>query len=320
MSIQVTSIFGSQIRERPFPPAGRTPSQASRVYRVAEKGWSYGGKSLTVTRHALNAGLRASLWAGKESARKVQGVISRSKLFSALSVGFNLAAFSTHAAKIQKNYERSDIEGLSLALLTFAILIGDTIDSILTSVNGAIETLALTPSQWIASIGLPLGFTIVSLGSLSRAIRLYHLHQASSALSSLEFMKTSGMRPQEIHRIATRFLKALKLDDPKELAAIERHTTDGAAKLLKDLSSSLEKLDTSDEMNSAEVVKTFHRIQKHLREEMAIQIAYCASNLLIFTSLCLMAASLVTALPFILLGTAWTARLLIQLYQDLQLV
>jgi hypothetical protein len=314
----VQSITRPQTLDRPFPQEAKALSPTSRVYRSAEKGWSYGGKSLTVTRHVLNAGLRASLWGGTGTTGKVQGVISRSKLFSALGVGFNLATFPTHMAKIEKNFERSDIEGLSLALLTFAILIGDTLDSFLTSVNGAIETLALTPSQWIASIGLPLGFAVVSLGSLSRAVRLYHLHQASNGLSGVEFMETSGLRPQEIHRAATRFLKSLKLEDPKALAGIERHTSDGAAKLLKQLSSSLEKIDPSDEKYMAEVVETFHRIQRHLREEMAIQIAYAATNLLIFTSLCLMAASLVTALPFILLGTAWTARMLIQVYQDLQ--
>ncbi len=321
MAVQLSRISGAQTLKRPIPQEARASSPTSRVskaYRAVEKGWSYGGKSLTVTRHILNAGLRASLWEGKETTGKVQSVISRSKLFAALGVGFNLATFSTHVGKIRKNFERSDIEGLSLALLTFTILIGDTLDSILTSVNGAIETLALTPSQWIASIGLPLGFAIMSLGSLSRAVRLYHLHQASNALAHVDFMKTSGMRPQEIHRAVTRFLKTLRLDDPKELAAIERHTTDGAAKLLKDLSSSLEKIDSSNEKNMAEVVETFHRIQRHLREEMAIQIAYSATNLLLFTSLCLMVASAATALPYILLGTAWTARLLIQAYQDLQ--
>jgi hypothetical protein len=322
MTVQLSNISGVQTLGRPLSQEARAPSHTSRVskaYRTAEKGWSYGGKSLTVTRHVLNAGLRASLWGGKETTGKVQSIISRSKLFAALGVGFNLATFSTHVAKIRKNFERSDIEGLYLALLTFAILIGDTLDSLLTSINGAIETLALTPSQWIASIGLPLGFAIVSLGSLSRAVRLYHLHQASSLLVRVDFMKTSGMRPQDIHSAVTRFLKTLRLDDPKELAAIERHTTDGAAKLLKDLSSSLEKIDSSDEKNIAEVVETFHRIQRHLREEMAIQIAYGATNLLIFTSLCIfMVASVATALPYIILGTAWTARLLIQAYQDLQ--
>jgi hypothetical protein len=307
MSVQLSRVYKTKTFLQPLPEAPVAPSRVSTAYRAAAKGWSYSGTSLKVTRHFLNAGLRARLLTKKESVGRAQNFISRSKIFSALSVGFNLANFSTHVAKIGKNLERGDVEGVSLALLTFAILIADTLDSLLTSVSGAFETLALKPSPWIGSLGLPLGFAIVSLGSLSRTIRLYHLHQFSKSLSLVE---TSCMTPH-------RFLKDFPLDDPQKMAALERHTSEGTTNLLKNLSVSLETIDPSDEKNMGKAVETLHRLQRHVLEEMAIQIAYFATNLLIFTALCLMAASFTTPLPYILLGTAWTARMGIQAYQDL---
>lgn len=124
------------------------------------------------------------------------------------------------------------------------------------------------------------------------------------------------MKPQEIRSSVSRYLNGLGLDDPKKLIVLERHTTSGAANLLKELNDSLNQAGSFDEKRAAKVLETLHQINRSLRKERTIQAAYAATNLLIFTSLCLMLASVTLELPFILLAISWSARLILQVYQD----
>ena len=304
----------------PLTPKQQTSFNAPIVYRAAEQAWGYVGKSLIISRNILNAGLRSGLWAslgGPGTVLKVQTAITRSRLFSIINLPFNSVSISAQATKIKQSLGRSDNEGLGLGLLTFAILIGDSLDSLATVSNAALETFFSTSSPLVSSIGLPLGFVINSMGSISRGIRLHHLDQACRGLENERFMKSgSNMKPQEIRSSVSRYLNGLGLDDPKKLIVLERHTTSGAANLLKELNDSLNQAGSFDEKRAAKVLETLHQINRSLRKERTIQAAYAATNLLIFTSLCLMLASVTLELPFILLAISWSARLILQVYQD----
>jgi|GEM_PF-5569081 len=304
----------------PLTPKQHASFHVPIVYRAAEQAWGYAGKSLIISRNILNAGLRSGLWhslGGSGTVLKIQTAITRSRLFSIINLPFNSVSISAQAAKIKQSLARSDNEGLGLSLLTFAILIGDSLDSLATVANAALDTFFSTTSPLISSIGLPLGFAINGMGSLSRGIRLYHLEQACRGLENQCFMKSgSDMKPEEIRSSVSLYLNGLGLNDPNKRIVLERHTTNGAANLLKELNDSLNQAGLFDEKRAAKVLETLHQINGSLRKEMTVQTAYAATNLLIFTSLCLMLASVTLELPFILLAISWSARLILQVYQD----
>lgn len=303
----------SLVREEKDVPRGK--------YLAAEKAWSYASKSLAATRNMLNASLRSCQWfsiCGSRTAQKVQAGITRSKIFSVITVPFNTMSIPTQAAKIGQSYNHRDWEGIYLGLLSFAILLGDTIDSLATSVNAALMTFTSTSNSVLASLGLPLGFFLVSFGSLSRGIRIYNLNQFCSKMGNYRFMLNgSKMTPEEIRSSASRFLNDLGLNKSKKnVIALERHTTTAAANLLKDLSDALKKPGPLNDKEAAQILETFHQIDRALQEELVVQGSYAATNLLIFTSLCLLATSFITSLPYLLLTLGWSGRLLLQSYQD----
>jgi hypothetical protein len=311
-TVQTNNLLTTQYRQAPLP---QNIPYHDRIYNAAEKGWSYVGSAMRTSRHILTAGLRSCLFGGQD--KKVQGMITRYKIFSAFNIPFNAVSISSQAEKIRQSFERNDYEGIYLGLLACFILVGDILDSLATSVNAALETFASMTSQFISSVGLPLGFILVGLGSISRAVRLYHLNQFSSALAKERFMNPRArMTPQEIRSSVSRYLKNLKTDDPQKLIALERHTTSSAANLLKNLYIAVEKKGPLDAKETAKVVETLHRIYSHLREEMAIQTTHAVSSLFIFTALCLIFLSIGTALPFVLFGVVGLTKLMLQSYQD----
>jgi hypothetical protein len=304
----------------PLTPKLHTSFTSPILYQAAEQAWGYAGKSLIISRNIMNAGLRSGLWSslgGTGTVLKIQTAITRSRLFSIINLPFNSVSISAQAAKIKQSLGRSDNEGLGLGLLTLAILIGDSIDSLATVANAALDTFFSTTSPLISAIGLPLGFAINGMGSISRGIRLYHLEQARRGLENERFMKSGSiMKPEEIRSSVSTYLNGLGLNDPNQRIVLERHTTSGAANLLKELNDSLNQDAVFDEKRAAKVLETLHQINGSLRKEITVQTAYAVTNLLIFTSLCLMLASVTLELPFILLAVSWSARLILQVYQD----
>lgn len=305
----------------PQPLVRETKTAPNGKYLAMEKAWSYTSKSLAATRNMLNASLRSCRWfsmCGSRTAQKVQNGITRSKMLSIIAIPFNAISISTQAAKIGQSYNQRDWEGIYLGLLSFAILLGDTVDSLATSVNAALTTFASTSNSVLSSLGLPLGFFLVSFGSLSRGIRIYNLNQFCSKMGNYRFMLSgSKMTPEEIRSSASRFLNDLGLNKSKRnLVALERHTTTAAANLMKDLRDALKKPGPINDKEAVKILEAFHQIDRALQEEMAVQGGYAATNLLIFTSLCLLATSFITSVPYLLLTLGWSGRLLLQSYQD----
>lgn len=317
MTVNVNKISDN----RPGPaPSIQIAKADSRVYRASEKIWSYAGKSLVVARNLLNGALRTCYWISSSAPStigKIQTVITQSKIFSIIGVPFHAVSIAALSGKIGNSFTVNDLEGIFLGILSSSILLLDAVDSLTTSVNAATQTFASTSIQWMSAIGLPIGFGIVGLGSISRGIRLYNLNQFCRSLEQATFMKGT-LSPQELRSSLSRFLKEnLNLGDKLKETALERHTNRATVELLKDLQASLEQIGDLNDSQADAILKTLRQIDVSLRKEMLVQGCYVTTNILMFTALCLfLLAPPSSAVPFFLLAASWSTRLILQGYQD----
>lgn len=132
--------------------------------------WSYGGKVVILSRNLLTAAAmnsRVLQVAGHNFPHQVKYLSTQMKLSAIVGIPFALRDLVRLGQKIAKG------EGVLLNSLAFTITAADVVDSITTFVNAVLTLTIQKPNQTLASWGMPLGFTMASLGTASRAIKIY---------------------------------------------------------------------------------------------------------------------------------------------------
>ena len=74
--------------------------------------------------------------------------------------------------KIFMAFKTNDKEAIALGGLSFTIIAVDIFDSAATFINAFLPTISLLPIVTLAATGLPLGFIISGLGTVSRTIQI----------------------------------------------------------------------------------------------------------------------------------------------------
>lgn len=144
-------------------------------YSTCEHLWSYLGKIVLLIRSLLNIAIRNSYIiaaAGKNFPQTVKDTITRMKLFSIVSVPFSLVNLDSTVRKIFNSFLLNDREGMALSTLSFTIIAADVIDSVTTFINASLALSSANPIGIFSALGLPLGFTMSGLGTISRTIQV----------------------------------------------------------------------------------------------------------------------------------------------------
>lgn len=263
-----------------------------------ENAWTYASKSFIVTRHFLNASIRSCRWFAlgcRNLDHRVMSIVTKLKLFSIVSVHFNLAVLPAKVKELWKNIIWRDTQGVILGTLSITLITTDVIDSLATFTNAALQTLSFSAIGLLSDAGLPLAFTLIGIGSISRTIRLFYLKKLQAAL-----------KDQAIPDFLNKKLGSINSPDrAKNESSFERQTNRQIMALIK-------KLEREQESQGAILKEVMTLLNKEIR----IQILTLIANSLNFAGICLFLTPASPAVPFLLLGMGFSTRLGIQAYQD----
>lgn len=263
-----------------------------------ENGWTYASKSFIATRHFLNASIRSCRWFAlgcRNMDQRVMSIVTKLKLFSIVSVPLNLHVLPAKIKELWKNLKRHDAQGVILGTLSITLITTDVIDSLATFTNAALQTLSFSAIGLLSDASLPLAFTLIGVGSISRIIRLFYLKKLQTAL-----------RDQAITEFLNERLGSINSPDrAKNESTLERQANGQILTLIKELE--------KDQGSQAVILK---QVMILLNKEIRLQILTLFANSMNFAGICLFLTPASPAVSFLLLGMGFSMRLGIQAYQD----
>lgn len=307
---------------------------AQETFKKFDKAWSYAGKSILLTRHVLNATVRSCRWVALtcgKTTQKIQATILRLKLFSIFSVPLNAAMIPALVNKIWKNMHWGDGKGTALSTLSCVVVLTDIVDSLSTFTNAILQTFSKEPIAWVSGIGMPLAFSLVGMGSVSRIVKLSHLFCFLRDVDRKLLVKLSSERlnQDELKEIFEDFVtsklpehfnwKGELSDEMKQYqdSFLERQTNGKSAKLLGKMIEILKGHDRLEEKQIEEVLNIMEEVVDALHLERKLQGWFLAANLVVLIGLSLFYFPVAAVIPFLVLAVSMSMRLGGQFYQDL---
>lgn len=307
------------------------------AFAQGEYFWSYAGKVVLICRNLLNAAAKMNCivsLVGEDFPHKVKNITTQMKLLSIVSVPFSLADISSTSQKIFKSFLIDDKEGIALGMLSLAIIAADAFDSATTFINSALTIAGINPIDFISSMGLPLGCAIAGMGTISRTIQItktYFLYRKinSEILQNSNdgnrvilkgFLKntlgtdkvknfTKSIGFNQIDQTANEKIGKLK---EQMKAAILRAAPNEIVLELEKLLKALKLKETVD----GEIIKSLNTIQEQLRKKMRIDGLGIFANAIVLCALVLFYVGIASALPFLLLASAFSLRIISLAYQN----
>lgn len=311
------------------------PSLLKTPLATFEAGWNYIGKSILLTRHALNGVLRSCRWicmGYKQTDQDIRAVILRLKFFSLVSLPLNAPSIVAQAKKIWKGIHIGDREGVFTSSLSITSLLADSLDSIGTFTNALRERFSYAPVAWMSAISLPLTITMLGAGSISRTMRYKQISSFEKELDRelLGKFRDKNVPAAELRLELIQFLKSrfsvstgevptgvLKADVEKlKESILERHTNAKTVELLKQLSNFLESHAVLNDEQLGRVIDTLNEISGALQKEKNVQKGYLLANLVNAVAIVTFSLPVVGWFPFALLTVGFSMRLAMQAYQD----
>ena len=260
--------------------------------------WSYSSKMVFVTRQVLNFSAKSLKYVYKEIklvSELVDGVVTKLKIFSIISVPFSVASLPSLTRSIIKNIKWKDVEGTALALLTITVVLSDTFDNITTFANALLKTIGQTTLEWVGTIALPLAYFMVIGGSISRFYKIHHIRLLNNELTKLQ--------NKEID--VPTFLKRIGYEeDEKALGKLERKIGSELLELVKQIKS----------LQSEESLK---QLKKGIAKQRAIHIGHVVASFVMLTAFVILQfVPAINFLAYFLLALSMTVKFGLQLYQD----
>ncbi len=315
---------------------------ASTAYAKCEKFWSYGGKIALIGRNLLNAAARSPLIISRTSPNfpnNVKVIVTHMKLLSIISIPFNLVDLSDIVKRVYKSFLIKDSEGLAMASIAFTLTAADTFDATTTFVNSLFSVLKIN-TQILAAAGLPIGFTIVGIGTVSRIIHIaktVFLHKKISPgnfslienknrlIFKKEFEKILGIGELETiikdlsqGKIDPPTLKRLQSLTEKKKSIIQRMIPKNAAESFENIISLLN-CNKDKDFTDQEIKIIFQHldvIRTHLEKKLYVEVLGLVANIFVISALVLFSIGNATALPFLLMAIAFAIRLSNLFYQN----
>lgn len=315
------------------------------TYSNCETVWSYFGKINLITRNLMNASARnihILAIAGKNYVCTIRNITTHMKLFALASVIFSWNDVSSVAKKVFNGITHKDREGIILGSISFTVIAADIIDSLTTFWNSASTILTTQPIALFSAIGLPLAYTMSTLGAVSRTIQIAKAHSLYSQINQQilskksldknhmkEFLETVLGKNEEMksllnlkpEQLTSEKRKRLEILKEKSKATILRSAPAAAVKDLEQLLNYFE--NTTNEVFSKEhmetIVKSLENVQLELKKKMKNDALGLFASVLSFTAATLFLLGSVSFWPFLILATAFSIRLASVIYQNQKL-
>lgn len=290
-------------------------------YAECEHFWSYAGKLNLLLRNFLNASARSPMivfFAGNAFPCTVKSLVTRMKLLSMISVPFSLVDVTSIFKKINNSLLINDKEGVGLSSLSLMMTISDAVDSFSTFINSLLIVTKGNPIQIFSLLGLPLGFIIAGTGTVSRTIYIAKALNLYRNIQPEHFFKIGYIDKSVLKKELEAMIGIDNVSNEQKKAIVSRLIPKDAMPAFEQLVSMLEANDGSvfSEQELDEVFKCLANIRKDLEKKMKIDIAGIFANLLVISALVLFSIGVSNAHPFLLMGTAFTIRLISLAYQD----
>jgi hypothetical protein len=305
-----------------------------------EYAWSYAGKIVLITRHFLTAASRDVQIAdffGRSFTKSLTDSVIRLKLLAIVSVPFSIKDYFETVKNIFKCFYLQDAEGVALNSLSITIILADVVDSITTFLNATSTLIVGSGIEAFASIGLPLGFTISGMGTISRIIHVTksvglfnrideQIKNKNLNKDSLKIFLESTLGIGDELKILLAIPKdQLSEEQKKEITKIKekskaaiRSATLDAFNDLKALLVFIEKRD--DNSFSLEdrryIEKILKKIENRLLRKVKTHIVGILANLFSLAALSLFAVGIVSPAPFFFLSIAFAIRFFAVMYQN----
>lgn len=315
------------------------------TFRQLEHIWSYVGKIVLISRNLLNAAARSHFilsLVDENFPHKIKNITTRMKLLSIVSVPFSFADIHSTCNKILKSFSIGDKEGVALSLLSLAIIAGDAFDSLTTFINSALTIAGIDPMKFVSLIELPLAFAIAGMGTLSRTIQIAKTYSLYRKINSEILQKPNGENRGILKKFVKKTLGADKVNNLTKsvgLSQINQTTSVNIEKKFKekmkatmlraapneavlelerllDLLNS-NKIESGTHERAEKITESLNKIQELLRKKMRVDALGILANGIVLSALRLFYVGIASALPFLLLASAFSVRIVSLIYQDL---
>ncbi|MCE5316258.1 MAG: hypothetical protein LLG04_02710 [Parachlamydia sp.] len=308
---------------------------SKRVFDGCEHVWSYLGKLFMLTRHALNITVKTCQRVAMCCSlnRRILNAVTRLKLFSIVSVPFSIFTVHSTGQKLFKSFHLRDKEGVALASLSLALISTDIVDSLATFTNAALATLSKAPVALFSTIGMPIAYALIGMGSASRTIQLVKtyclfkkfqgqvLTQNMGKRRALEqFLEAKlGVTPEEKQLMEGKADKSgelLRLKEKKR-AALLRAAPSEVVQEFEKIADLLKGQKTLTEREAAALLRSLDKISHLLKKKMVVDAGNLLANIISFIAITLFFFTVPPVVPFIFLAASMIQKISTLAYQDL---
>lgn len=307
------------------------------TYNNFEKTWAYAGKIIVLQRSLLNAAARSPAVVstlGIKFPEQARVIATHSKLCSILNVPVNYVEMSSMPGKIKQSYDGQDLEGLALGIFSLSITAGDTFDAMSTVLNSGLTVAGGAPIATLASFDLPLAISLTVAGIINRSVQMikgYNIYrnlssfnQNTSPLELLrQFEKIFGFNEGE--RLAT-LIKSSEEKDEASINALSMKRDSLFSRLIpsggKEAAthySNLMKGIEADNLSHEQIGKAqrcIEIVRHHVFKKLKVDLIANVASLIALTALGMLFVGASTSLPFLIMATAMTIRILNVVYQN----
>lgn len=290
---------------------------ASETFKQFDHFWSYAGKGFIIVRHLLNSTIQSCRFFSvgcQNFNRELTKVVIKLQLLAIISIPLNLISLVGQTKKIARCIALNDYQGIVLGGLGSTLIFTDIIDSGITFLNALMTVLSKSSIKWLSGFGMPLAFSMILQGTILRSIRLKNL---KLFIKDFKNVNHTEKKFEEIEDDLKEFLETKfgktesHLRELKE-TTLERHTNLKVVSLLKEL----DYLVGHNKLTKESLIQLKAKILLSLEKDVTLQKIYLTANLLNTTALLLFYTTIPLSLPFVVLATGFTVRLIGQGYQD----
>lgn len=293
-----------------------------------ERGWGYVGRSIVATRMLLSAATKNMSilsFAGQCFPYKVDLISTRMKLFTAISIPFNLMGVKKMAVSFFDNMKFGDREGMAFDLVSFFRGTANSYDNITIFVNAVLKMASVNPMRHMATLSSPTFFALSSVGTICHSIKLgrtFHLRRSLDPQNIQAYLENK----QEVIQLINKFISSDEIEllkqlssnnkDQKILSKLEnlqkkkkneilryapKETVEDLEKLCTTLSANLSTPLSTEEIR--EVTHRFGNIAQQLKHKIKADLIALLANLFFISAFILFIAGNVGSLPFLLISS-----------------
>lgn len=290
---------------------------ASETFKQFDHFWTYAGKGSMIVRHLLNSTMQSCRFftvGCQNFNRELTKVVIKLQLLAIVSIPLNVISLVGQTKKITRCIALNDYKGFALGALGSSLIFTDIIDSAITFVNALMIVLSKSSIEWLSGYGMPLAFSMIAQGTILRSVRLKNL---KLFMKDFKNVTHAEKKFEEVRADLKRFLEVRlgKRDShlrELEETTLERHTNLKVVSLLKELDSLVD----HNNLKKEDLLQQKAKIFVSLEKDVTLQKIYLTANLLNATALLLFYTTIPLSVPFAVLATGFTVRLMGQGYQD----